>query len=283
MRRDPRVARRRRQILVAEQNLDDADVDAAFQEMRREAVPQDMNAHPLVDTGGRARRTASGVQDGGLDRFVLVAPGKQKALGSRQTPITAQDAEQLLGQHDVAFLTALAALDPHDHPVAVYVDDLEARHLRNPQTRRIGGGQCDAGLEVGDRFEKPNDLVAAQHRRQFARLAGVGDPFRDVVLAERHAVKETQRADDLVERGPGNALGGQMNLKGADILQPQTVRGSIKISAELRNRVDVGSLGRRRKIADRHILGQLYNVAKSNSPWRVSLARLAHLAEERGI
>ena len=72
-------------------------------------------------------------------------------------------------------------------------------------------------------------------------------PFRDVVLAERHAVKETQRADDLVERG-------QMNLKGADILEPQTVRGSIKISAELRNRVDVGSLGRRRKIADRHIL-----------------------------
>ena len=45
-----------------------------------------------------------------------------------------------------------------------------------------------------------------------------------------------------------------MNLKRADILQPQTLRGSIKISAELRNRVDVGSLGRRRKIADRHVL-----------------------------
>ena len=37
------------------------------------------------------------------------------------------------------------------------------------------------------------------------------------------------------------------------------------------------------KTAEKKGLGQLYNVAKSNSPWRVSLARLAHLAEERGI
>ncbi len=39
LRRDARVARRRRQILVAEQHLDDANVDAALQEMGREAVP----------------------------------------------------------------------------------------------------------------------------------------------------------------------------------------------------------------------------------------------------
>jgi hypothetical protein len=38
LRRDARVARRRRQILVAEQNLNDADVDAALQEVGGEAV-----------------------------------------------------------------------------------------------------------------------------------------------------------------------------------------------------------------------------------------------------
>ena len=98
------------------------------------------------------------MQDGGLDRLVLVAPRKQIALGPRQTPKTAQDAEQLLGQHDVTFLTALAPLDPHDHPVAVDVGDLEARQLRNPQACAIGRGQCDAGLEVGDRFEEAKRL-----------------------------------------------------------------------------------------------------------------------------
>lgn len=81
MRRDLRVARRRRQMLVAEQHLDDANVDAALQEMRREAVPQDMDAHSLVDASRRTRRTAGGVQDGLPDRLVLSRPGNKKLSG----------------------------------------------------------------------------------------------------------------------------------------------------------------------------------------------------------
>jgi len=61
-----RIERRRGSLAAMGKGRD----GAVFQEMRREAVPQDMNAHPLVDTGGRARRTASGVRDVGLDRFV---------------------------------------------------------------------------------------------------------------------------------------------------------------------------------------------------------------------
>jgi hypothetical protein len=34
---------------VTEQHLDDADVDAAFQQMGGEAVPQHMHAHSLVE------------------------------------------------------------------------------------------------------------------------------------------------------------------------------------------------------------------------------------------
>jgi hypothetical protein len=45
-----------------------------------------------------------------------------------------------------------------------------------------------------------------------------------------------------------------MNLKGAHILQAKAIRRAAKISAELRNGVDVGSLCRRRQIADRHVL-----------------------------
>jgi hypothetical protein len=97
---------------VAEQNLDDANAGTALQEMRRKAVPQDMDAHPLADASRCARRTAGGVHGGLLDRLVLAAAGKQKAFWPRETPIAAQDAEQLPGQHGVALLAALAAFDP---------------------------------------------------------------------------------------------------------------------------------------------------------------------------
>ena len=47
MGRDLRVARRRRQIVVAEQNLDDPDVGSVLQQMRREAVAQRMQSNAL--------------------------------------------------------------------------------------------------------------------------------------------------------------------------------------------------------------------------------------------
>jgi hypothetical protein len=46
-RRDLRIAGCRRQLIVAEQNLDDPDIGAALQEMRREAVPQRVHCHAL--------------------------------------------------------------------------------------------------------------------------------------------------------------------------------------------------------------------------------------------
>src|SRR5512136_1471382 len=45
-----------------------------------------------------------------------------------------------------------------------------------------------------------------------------------------------------------------MHLEGANVLQLQFVGGAPEIAAELRNRMDVGSLRRWREIADRHVL-----------------------------
>ena len=68
------IARRARQIGMAEQHLDDADIGAAFQEVGREAVPQRMDSHALVEPGRRCAPTGrpntrpahrSADQDGG--------------------------------------------------------------------------------------------------------------------------------------------------------------------------------------------------------------------------
>jgi len=45
-----------------------------------------------------------------------------------------------------------------------------------------------------------------------------------------------------------------MNLERVNILEPQPVRRPAEMTAELRDRMDVGSLRRRREIADRHVL-----------------------------
>src|SRR6266446_3379387 len=45
-----------------------------------------------------------------------------------------------------------------------------------------------------------------------------------------------------------------MNLEGVDISQAETIRRAAKIPAELRYRVEVRLLRRRRQIADRHVL-----------------------------
>src|SRR6476620_11604384 len=45
-----------------------------------------------------------------------------------------------------------------------------------------------------------------------------------------------------------------MKLKRVDIFQAKTIRGTTKIPTELRYRIEVRLLRRRRQIADRHVL-----------------------------
>ena len=78
MGRDLRVARRRRQIVVAEQDLNDPNVGLVLQEMGREAVAQRVQRHSLGQPCRLRRRPTSGVQDGRIDRMILASrPGKR--------------------------------------------------------------------------------------------------------------------------------------------------------------------------------------------------------------
>jgi hypothetical protein len=217
-------------------------------------VSQHVDADPLAEPGRSGRRTAGCVQHCGLNRLVRGPARKQIQGRAGQPPIHAQDAEQRLGEHGVALLVPLAMLDPHHHAAAVDVADLQRSDFGHPQTRGIGRGQRHARLQARYRFQKPYDLVGAQHRRQLARLAGVGDPLGDRRLAERHPVKEAQRAHDKIERSPRNPFRREVDLIGAHILQSEAIGRAAEILAEPRHRMEVGSLRRRRQIADRHVL-----------------------------
>ena len=239
---------------MAQQHLNDADVGAALQQMRGEAVPQRMHRDPLGQARRSASRAAGRMQHLDVERLRLVTAGEQPMLRTRQTPIGPQDGEQLRRQHDGAVLAAFAVLDSDDHPAAVDVGHLEAHCLRGAQSRRIGRGQCGPRLQARHRLKKAHHLVGVQHNGQLARFAGIGDPLRYRLEPQRHAIEEPQRADRLVPRRPRNALRHQLDLEGAYVFQSEAIWRVTEITAELRNGVDVGSLGRRRQIADRHVL-----------------------------
>ena len=239
---------------MAEQYLDHANVDPALEKMGGEAVPQDVHRDLLADARRGAGRPAGRVQHRRLDRPACFPPREQPVCRAGKPPIGPQDAEQLRGEHDVALLAALAVLDVDQHAPAVDVAHPEAGHLRDAQPGRVGGRQCRARLQARHGLEKPHHLVGAQHHRQPARLAGIGDPLRDLRHTEGHAVKEPQRRNRLVQARPRHALRGEVHLEGPHVLQRQFVRGTSEKPTELRNRMYVGSLRRRREVADRHVL-----------------------------
>jgi hypothetical protein len=89
----------------------------------------------------------------------------------------------------------------------VIVERLDARPHRR--------GERGAALQARYRFEKLHDLVGAERNWQLAWFPSIGNALRDERLAERDAVEEPQRADDLVQRRPRDAGRDEMHLEGA--------------------------------------------------------------------
>lgn len=193
-------------------------------------MPERVDSHTLVDVGGGPRRAAGRIQHLHVDGAIGATPGKQPDLRLRQPPVDPQDAQKLCRQHHGAVLAALAMLDT-DHPTAaVDVADLQPNGLRGAKTCCIGCRQGRACLQARHRLKKADDLVSAQHHRQRTRRVGIDDPFRDLGVAQRHAVEEPQCAYRLVQRRPRNPLRNQMHLEGVDILQAKPIRRAVEIA-----------------------------------------------------
>jgi hypothetical protein len=107
MDRDPRIARRRRQIVVAGQGLDDPDTGALFQKMRCKTMPQRMDADLLGDACRRIGRPACRVEHGDVNGGARIAAGEQEPLRPRELPVGAQDAKQLRRKHHLVWRLAI--------------------------------------------------------------------------------------------------------------------------------------------------------------------------------
>ena len=167
---DPRVMRRRIEPLVAEQRLDHADVELAFQQMGRKAVPQGVKRRAGLDLGGLGGEMKDAVELARRQRVDCRTAGEQPALRSRRLPPLPQHIEQIRRQHHVAILAALPLVDADHHLGAVDVADLERHHLGGAQAAAVGKAQQQPVLEAGSGVEQAPDLLGAEHERDLLRL-----------------------------------------------------------------------------------------------------------------
>src|SRR6516225_903309 len=88
---DAGVKRRRVELLVPEQHLDDADIGLLFQEMGGKAVPQGVNADTFGNAG-TPRCQANDPVELARTRMLPTVAGKQPGLPGRHPSLLARDA-----------------------------------------------------------------------------------------------------------------------------------------------------------------------------------------------
>ena len=119
---------------MPEQILDDPDVHALLQQVRCKAVAKGVDRDRLAETAGISGLTTRSLHGTGGDRVLTILAREEAGNGrSRALVVVTQDAEQLLGQHDVPILAALALADVKHHALAV---DIGGREHDVSETRR---------------------------------------------------------------------------------------------------------------------------------------------------
>ena len=247
---DARVERGGVELGVAQQNLDHADIDVLFEQVRCEAVPQRMRGHALVDLGHLGGGVAGAIELTRRHRIDRVLPGKQPALRPRDAPPVAQKLQQLRREHRVTILAALAVLDAQHHALAVDVRDLQRDDLGDAQAGAIGDAERGLVLDAGRRLQEARDLLGAQDDRQLARLMHDRQMPGRVGAIERHGEEEPQRRDGGVDERRAGAGLGQMQLETAQVLVGRRVRRPADEPCQVYNGANVVMLGLRREMAD---------------------------------
>src|SRR5712692_10612074 len=260
---DARVARRRVQLVVTQERLDDSDIGAALEQVGREAVAHRMQRHALLDLGRVGRLVEQAAELAGGHRLAGLAAGKQPAFLQRHArvptrwaglPPLPQQTERLRRQHHVPILAALGLLDADDALRTVDMLDLQPNHFARAQAAAIAETEQYADLEAAGDGEQTPHLVRAHHQRDLLRLTDVIDLGGKIQSPQRHAEQEPQPGHDAVAVADAHAGLGQLQLEQADVLSCGRVRGPLQKRGEPLAAADVAPLRTRTELASVHVL-----------------------------
>ena len=127
-----------------------------------------------------------------------------------------------------------------------------ASEARNPAAYAVVSAARDFRLGTASRKRTTSSAPSTTGNFCGSRAYGIRSGRSDCLSVTPY--RKRKRADRLVQRRPRYPASNQMNLKGPDVLQTKLVRRAAEEAAELGNRMHIRSLGRRRQIADCHIL-----------------------------
>src|SRR5437763_87577 len=108
---DVGVNRGRFEPQVPEQLLDEANVRAILEQMGGEAVPQRVTCRVLLDPGYGDGPRGGALRGADRDVAVHFICGKEEVEGRPRFRLPPKEALEAGGQHDLAILSALAAVD----------------------------------------------------------------------------------------------------------------------------------------------------------------------------
>src|SRR5215471_551262 len=248
---------------MAQQRLDDSDIGAALQQVGREAVPQRVQRHALLDAGRLSRLMEQPIELPGRHRLAAALAGKQPAFLHRRSgnvtrwarlPPLSQQIEHLGREHDIAILAAFGLLNANDLLRAVDMLDLEPDHLASTQPAAVAETEQHAHLEVPGDGQEPLGLVRAHHQRNLLRLTQVIDLGRKIQSPQRHAQQKPQPGHDLIAGTDAQPCLGEVQLEPADILGRGRLRGSLEKRREPLAAPQVASLCPPTKLARVHVL-----------------------------
>ena len=129
MARQLEVAGRRTDVAVSEQALNGVDVDASLEEVRRERVPQPVNAARLRDARAELREVVRPLEGGGMQGLPGLLRRKQPGPWPRQCPVRAERIAQPGRQHGVPVLASLALFHAQRHPRRINVGHAQMQHF----------------------------------------------------------------------------------------------------------------------------------------------------------
>jgi hypothetical protein len=150
--------------------LDDAQVDAGFEEVGGVGMAQRVYGNSLFSDAGIKLGATKGALDtalghGSLSLFCTSATStesrEEQAGVAVGEPVAAQEMESRLGQREVAILGALATVDMDHHALTVDVGDFEVQAFVKAQATGVHGGQIDVVVEGFDVGKNASDFIDA--------------------------------------------------------------------------------------------------------------------------
>ena len=150
--------------------LDDAQIDAGFEEVGGVGMAQRVYGNSLFSDAG----IKLGVTEGALDttfshgslslRCPLAASaegGEEKTGMAVGEPVTAQELKGGLGQREVAILGALTTVDMDHHALTIDIRDFEMESFVESEAAGVDGGEVGIVVESFDVGKKASDFFDA--------------------------------------------------------------------------------------------------------------------------